>query len=165
MKPRIGLCCGAGAVRHRTMLLGTSNMTRMTKRGAGDLRRHSCRPIWLLIGQRIRARRVERGHPVRHLADELGVSQAVYVRYESGETQLPALLLCQLSKLLDVPIVWFFQDASSLEDSASIDHASPITYRVATLEQRIGALTDFISQARSGRAAASLGHRRCPFPN
>jgi transcriptional regulator with XRE-family HTH domain len=85
---------------------------------------------------------MERGHPVRHLADELGVSQAVYVRYESGETQLPALLLCQLSKLLDVPIVWFFQDASSIEDSANIDHVSPITYRVATLEQRIGALTD-----------------------
>ena len=118
-------------------------MTKMTKRGVDDLQRHPCRAIWLLVGRRIRARRMECGRPVRHLAEELGVSLATYVSYESGETQLPALLLGQLSKLLDVPVIWFFQDASSPEDSgSSIHHASPVTYRVATLEQRIGTLAN-----------------------
>jgi transcriptional regulator with XRE-family HTH domain len=97
----------------------------------------------LLIGQRIRARRVQCGHPVRQLAEELGVSQAAYARYESGESQLPALLLCQLSKLLDVPVIWFFQDAYPPEEGVgSADQAAPATYRVATLEQRVGALVD-----------------------
>ena len=118
-------------------------MTRMTKRGVDDFQRHPCLSIWLLVGKRIRDRRLQRGHPVRHLAVELGVSQAAYMRYESGETPLPAVQLSQLSKLLGVPVIWFFQDASSREESGScIDSASSVTYRVATLEQRIGALAD-----------------------
>ncbi len=118
-------------------------MTRMTKRGVDDFQRHPCHSIWLLVGKQIRARRLQRGHPVRHLAEELGVSQAAYLRYESGEAPLPAVQLSQLSKLLGVPVIWFFQDASSREESGScIDRASSVTYRVATLEQRIGALAN-----------------------
>jgi transcriptional regulator with XRE-family HTH domain len=118
-------------------------MTRMTKRGVDDVQNRPCRPVWLLIGQRIRARRLQCGHSVRHLADELGVSQAAYVRSESGDTPLPAMQLSQLSKLLGVPIIWFFQDASPARESGNcIDHASPVAYRVATLEQRLGALAD-----------------------
>src|SRR5262245_35152556 len=118
-------------------------MTRMTKRGVDDFQHHPCQSIWLLVGKRIRARRLQRGHPVRHLAEELGVSLAAYVRCESGVAPLPAVQLSQLSKLLGVPIIWFFQDASPAEESGSCtDHDSPAAYRVATLEQRIGALAD-----------------------
>jgi transcriptional regulator with XRE-family HTH domain len=120
-------------------------MTKMTKRGVDSLRHFPRRSIWLLVGERIRARRVECGHPASHLADELGISPVSYESYESGRTQVPAVMLAQLSELLDVPVAWFFQDAptpASEEDDSHAASDSPPTYRIATLEDRVEALAD-----------------------
>ena len=118
-------------------------MTKMTKGVVDGLQHHPCRPIWLQVGQRMRARRMQRGHAVHRVAEALGISRASYVRYESGETQVPALLLIQVAELLGVPVVWFFHD-TSLPDEEGGDGCgvSPSTYRVATLEQRVGVLAD-----------------------
>ena len=119
-------------------------MTKMTKRGVDDLGHHPFRPVWLLVGQRIRARRVQRGHKVHCVADELSISPTLYVGYESGENQVPALVLSQLAEFLGVPVLWFFQDASSPEedDGSSVCDQSAPTYRIATSEERVDALAE-----------------------
>jgi transcriptional regulator with XRE-family HTH domain len=118
-------------------------MTKMTKRGVDAPHDLSRRPLWLLLGRRIRARRVQRGHRIDRVAEELGVSLACYASYESGETQVPALLLAQLAEFLGVPVIWFFEDASVPQKTGCHAYSvSSPTYRIATFEQRINALAD-----------------------
>lgn len=118
-------------------------MTRVTKRVVDDLPHHPCRPIWLLVGERMRARRMQRGLAVHRVAEALGISRATYVSYESGQTQVSALLLTQLAEFLGVPLVWFFHDTSLPEEEGCDGFGvSPPTYRVATFEQRVDVLAD-----------------------
>lgn len=119
-------------------------MTKMTKPAVGGLAAlHSGRSIWWLVGRRMRARRAQLGYVVDRVAEELGISPTVYASYESGEAQAPELLLAQLAELLDVPALWFFQDAPFAEKKEEEDcDGSPRAYRIATPEQRIGFLAD-----------------------
>jgi hypothetical protein len=65
--------------------------------------------------------------------------------YESGEAQVPALLLTRVAELLGVPVVWFFHDAPLPdEEGANGYDVSPSTYRIATLEQRVCVLAESI---------------------
>ena len=142
-----------GAVTHWSLILGqipsgygpcfrgTSNMTKMTKRGVDGHQRHPCRAIWPPVGQRIRARRLQCRHSVHRVAKELGISPDLYLSYELGETQVPALLLTQLAEFLSVPVIWFLQDGSLPErEGGHVCRVSPPTYRVATFEQRVDVL-------------------------
>jgi transcriptional regulator with XRE-family HTH domain len=127
------------------MLLGNSDMTKMTKHGVDSVQDISRPPIWLLVGRRIRARRTQRGYPVQRLAAELGVSPDSFASYESGETEVPAVLLAQLAEFLGVPVTWFFQGASMPAKQGSRvggDSSPSPAFRVATLDQRAEALAD-----------------------
>lgn len=99
------------------------------------------RVLWIMVGRRLRARRIELGYEVDHVADELGISPSVYDHYEAGSDQAPALLLARLADLFVVPVLWFFKDmCASEEDGAPACLGPPRSYRIATVDERIGFL-------------------------
>src|SRR5262245_4973466 len=66
--------------------------------------------LWRRIGERIRARRIQQGFTNEQLAEELGVDRHAFDAYEAGEEQAPARVLTQIAELLEISVLWFFQD-------------------------------------------------------
>jgi transcriptional regulator with XRE-family HTH domain len=109
--------------------------------------------IWMVIGRRLRLRRAELGLRVDEVADELGISPALYQRYETGTTHTPASLLGQIAHLFDVPVPWFFQDVGfegpdeDLSEDDVDDGDAPLgVLTVATEDDRVRALSDCFRQ-------------------
>jgi transcriptional regulator with XRE-family HTH domain len=104
------------------------------------------RSIWVLVGDRLRARRARMGLTIESVAAQLGVEPGTYERYEDGMDQAPALLLTEVAEKLDVPVLWFFQDVIAQDVPAKV--SAPVhtdqapVYRVATVEDRVQAMAD-----------------------
>ena len=103
--------------------------------------------IWVLVGNRLRARRSDLGLATESVAKALGVEPNVYERYEAGSEQAPALLLAEMAQLFGVPLVWLFQDATPFDayeeaQSSAIPGSAPV-YRIATLEERVEFMVDW----------------------
>jgi len=99
----------------------------------------------MLIGSRLQARRDELGFTIDGIAKELGVEPSTYETYEAGDAHVPAPVLAKIADLFRVPVFWFFQDvfAVDVEDKQPADRSdSPRVYHVATLEERLAALTN-----------------------
>jgi transcriptional regulator with XRE-family HTH domain len=103
------------------------------------------RSIWVLVGDRLRARRARLGLTIEAVAEQLGVEPGTYERYEDGMDQAPALLLTEVAEKLGVPVLWFFQDviAQDVPEASTPVHSdqAPV-YRVATTEDRVQAMAD-----------------------
>lgn len=82
--------------------------------------RKEIRPIDRHVGQRIRARRKERGLSQNRLAEAIGVTFQQVQKYERGANRVVASRLYDLAAALNVPVGHFFQDApiDALEASA-----------------------------------------------
>lgn len=82
-------------------------------------------PIDLHVGARLRLSRLQQGLDERQTADLLAVSFDQYASYERGEARLPAFLLFKASKVLKVPIAWFYEGLGAgstlVSDYASSD--------------------------------------------
>ena len=63
------------------------------------------------LGKRIRLRRVEQKISQAELGDKLGVSFQQVQKYEKGVNRIGASRLFQISKILDVPVQFFFEEA------------------------------------------------------
>jgi transcriptional regulator with XRE-family HTH domain len=99
--------------------------------------------LWRRIGERIRARRIQRGFTNEQLAEELGVDLRAFDAYEAGEEQAPARVLTQIAELLEVSVLWFFQDITFEEESAPTAASRPGgIYRVATPQDRMRFLAE-----------------------
>ena len=99
--------------------------------------------LWRRIGERIQARRIQQGLSSEKLAEELGVDLRDYDAYEAGEEQAPAWVLTQIAELLEVSVLWFFQDITFAEESAPTAASRPGgVYRVATPEDRMRFLAE-----------------------
>lgn len=104
------------------------------------------RSIWVLVGDRLRARRARLGLTIESVAEQLGVEPGTYERYEDGIDQAPALLLTEVAEKLGVPVLWFFQDV--IAQDVPEDAGAPVVaeqarvYRVATTEDRVQAMAD-----------------------
>jgi len=61
------------------------------------------------VGQRMRVRRVELGKSQEQLAAELGLTFQQVQKYEHGVNRVSASRLFELARVLDVPIMWFFE--------------------------------------------------------
>jgi transcriptional regulator with XRE-family HTH domain len=99
--------------------------------------------VWSSVGRRLASRRAELGLSAERVADGAGISAADYLDCENG-MPIPAFLLGELAELLDCSVTWFFE---GLVDPAAIDGAgapepAAATYKVATVEHRLQALTD-----------------------
>lgn len=98
-------------------------------------------PMDVHAGSRLRLRRMVIGMSQEKLAERMGISFQQIQKYEKGTNRIGASRLWQLARILDVPVQFFFDDAS-------IDVEPPIdsiggSNAVAT------ALIDFL-QSRDG---------------
>jgi transcriptional regulator with XRE-family HTH domain len=73
-------------------------------------------PIDKHVGSRVRMRRVLVGLSQEKLGDSLGVTFQQVQKYEKGTNRIGASRLQQISKVLGVPVSFFFDDAPGEEN-------------------------------------------------
>ena len=66
-------------------------------------------PLDVQIGQLIRARRQVLGWRQEDLARKLDISTHQLQKYEVGDNRIAASRLVECARVLDVPVVWFYQ--------------------------------------------------------
>ena len=76
-------------------------------------------PIDVKIGSRIQLRRRMLGTSIHQLGGAIGVGVDQMRRYERGITPIAASSLHELSRLLDVPIAFFFDDTDPVRAPGS----------------------------------------------
>src|SRR5262245_8236897 len=74
------------------------------------------------VGSRVRMRRVILGISQENLANALGLTFQQVQKYEKGMSRIGSSRLQQLSDILQVPVTFFFGDASGAHES-DIDQA------------------------------------------
>jgi transcriptional regulator with XRE-family HTH domain len=84
---------------------------RKSKRGQSPLRKPNI--IDNHVGARMRLRRTLLGVSQEQLAAALGLTFQQVQKYERGTNRVSASRLFQLSRVLDVPITWFFDEMDS----------------------------------------------------
>jgi transcriptional regulator with XRE-family HTH domain len=78
-------------------------------------------PIDKYVGGQLRLRRAQIGMTQSDLGSKLGLSFQAVQKYETGENRISASRLYQLSRVLDVPLAYFFDGldgAGQVEDEA-----------------------------------------------
>jgi len=101
----------------------TSDMARQTeavtdkppKRPAGRPRIGKPHPIDVHVGSRVRLRRTLLGMSQEKLGDAIGLTFQQVQKYERGANRIGASRLYDLSRVLDVPVSFFFDDAPVTE--------------------------------------------------
>lgn len=99
-------------------------------------------PIDVHVGARVRLRRTLLGMSQEKLGEALGLTFQQVQKYERGANRVGASRLFDLSRVLDVPVSFFFDDMSGeiealsprlisglAEDPAVFDGADPMTKR------------------------------------
>jgi len=111
------------------------------------------------VGRRIRARRVAKQMSQMDLAGRLGLTFQQVQKYEKGTNRVAAGRLKRIAKILDVPILYFFDDtdehattggAAALNGHADDSRASRLMRAYSridnsTLQQSILDLTEMIA--------------------
>lgn len=72
-------------------------------------------PIDIHVGSRVRLRRMLVGMSQEKLGDKMGLTFQQIQKYEKGANRIGASRLYRLSRILDVPVQFFFEDASRLD--------------------------------------------------
>ncbi|HOO81990.1 MAG TPA: helix-turn-helix transcriptional regulator [Alphaproteobacteria bacterium] len=72
------------------------------------------------VGQRLRVRRALLGLSQEKLADALGLTFQQIQKYERGTNRVSAGRLYALSKILDVPISYFFEQFGKPQDTQAL---------------------------------------------
>tara|TARA_R110002111_G_scaffold45711_1_gene82615 strand:- start:398 stop:817 length:420 start_codon:yes stop_codon:yes gene_type:complete len=87
-------------------------------------------PVDMHVGSRIRLRRQLMKMSQEKLGDELGVTFQQVQKYERGANRVGASRLYRLSRVLEVPIQFFFEDLSDLPLVAGMAEGdqTPIVY-------------------------------------
>ncbi len=73
------------------------------------------RPVDIHVGARMRQRRTLLGMTQTTLADALGISFQQVQKYENGTNRIGASRLFDLSRVLDVPVEYFFDDMPTVD--------------------------------------------------
>ncbi|WP_273723536.1 helix-turn-helix transcriptional regulator [Bartonella sp. AU18XJBT] len=80
--------------------------------------------IDILIGKRIRHRRIAIGLSQKALGSHLGVSFQQIQKYEKGFNRVSAGCLLKIAQKLDVPMNFFYADIATKEDISTKDNHS-----------------------------------------
>ena len=78
-------------------------------------------PVDLYVGARLRIRRKMMGLSQTQVADALGITFQQIQKYERGANRIGASRLFDLSRVLDVPVSFFFDDMPAEAAAARID--------------------------------------------
>ena len=83
-------------------------------------------PVDVHVGARIRLRRTLLGMSQERLGDALGLTFQQVQKYERGVNRVGASRLFDLSRILDVPISFFYDNMPSGQASAPLSGSSPV---------------------------------------
>ena len=89
---------------------------RRSKAAAG--RRGSPHPVDIHVGSRVRQRRTLLGFSQEKLGDALGLTFQQVQKYERGANRVGASRLHEISRILDVPVSYFYDEMSATTASA-----------------------------------------------
>ena len=96
-------------------------------------------PIDVHVGQRIRQRRTLLGMSQEKLAEAIGLTFQQVQKYERGVNRVGASRLFDLSRVLDVPISFFFDD---LPEGLASTYGGHTSRRAAGLSEMQDSFTD-----------------------
>ncbi len=82
-------------------------MAKSKRRFGQGVRRPS--PVDVHVGAQVRLRRKLLGMTQTGLGDAIGLTFQQVQKYERGANRISASRLCELSRVLDVPIIYFFE--------------------------------------------------------
>lgn len=77
-------------------------------------------PIDVHVGSRLRLRRMLLGMSQERLGDSMGLTFQQVQKYEKGVNRIGASRLFHVSKILEVPVSFFFEDAPYNEESGAV---------------------------------------------
>jgi transcriptional regulator with XRE-family HTH domain len=103
---------GAGSLLHSTLnhdkkSEGTAEITMATK---------VPHPVDKHVGSRVRMRRLMLGMSQEKLGDKLGLTFQQVQKYEKGTNRISASRLLEMSRILQVPVPFFFDGAPQMAD-------------------------------------------------
>lgn len=78
-------------------------------------------PVDIYVGGRLRSRRSLVGMSQEKLADSVGITFQQIQKYERGTNRVSASRLWQFSKILEIPISYFFENYSDKPSSSAPD--------------------------------------------
>lgn len=84
-------------------------------------RRTSVDPIDIHLGARLRQQRVLAGLSQERLGKELGITFQQIQKYERGTNRIRASTLFHMARILNVPVVWFYEEIPSSRSSGNLD--------------------------------------------
>ena len=116
--PRAALAAIGGAGERSSGLLSRASGSRLE--GGDDLRvdrEHRPSPIDVHVGARVRLRRTLLGLSQEKLGEAIGLTFQQVQKYERGANRIGASRLFDLSRVLDVPVSFFFDDMPADPDS------------------------------------------------
>lgn len=100
-------------------------------------KREGPHPVDVAVGKRVRGRRILMGLSQERLGDDLGVTFQQVQKYERGSNRVSASRLYEISKVLEVPPSYFFEEVMESDGlgykDADGDLADPMAKR-ETLE-------------------------------
>ena len=76
-------------------------------------------PVDTHVGSRVRLRRMLLGMSQERLGDSMGLTFQQVQKYEKGVNRIGASRLFQISKILDVPVQFFFEEAPHIAGDGS----------------------------------------------
>lgn len=82
-------------------------------------------PVDAHVGSRVRLRRMLLGMSQERLGESMGLTFQQVQKYEKGVNRIGASRLFQISKILDVPVQFFFEEAPQLDGNTPMGLAEP----------------------------------------
>ncbi len=77
------------------------------------------------IGVRVRELRLTKGLSQQQLGEKLGITYQQIQKYEKGKSRISSSTLFQISQILEVPVLYFFQDLGIQSFSGSAVRLTP----------------------------------------
>jgi transcriptional regulator with XRE-family HTH domain len=102
----------------------------------GGLRRHRSdnpNPVDIHVGWRVRLRRTSLGMSQEKLGEAIGLTFQQVQKYERGTNRIGASRLYELSRVLDVPVGFFFEDFADSRDQTGLTEPPAPRYDAATI--------------------------------
>ncbi|HYE48061.1 MAG TPA: helix-turn-helix domain-containing protein [Azospirillaceae bacterium] len=106
------------------------------RRGGGRPKMDKPNPIDVHVGSRVRLRRTLLGMSQEKLGEAIGLTFQQVQKYERGANRIGASRLFDLSRVLDVPVSFFFDDMPDEEGAA------PSAVDESAVQEAVAAETD-----------------------
>lgn len=83
-------------------------------------------PVDVAVGKRVRGRRILMGLSQERLGEDLGVTFQQVQKYERGSNRISASRLYEISRVLEVPPSYFFDELLDSEESSFANQVSGV---------------------------------------